>query len=326
MKRSQIVLAGLLAVQIALAVGLLWPRGAQTAEGKPLFAGLTADGIIALTISDDTGATLTLRKEAGQWLLPDADDFPAQATKITPFLEQLVALDSSRVVARTPASHRPLYVADDTFLRRVEFETADGTRHTLLLGTSPRYDTVHVRVGGQNEVYLARGLNTWNIGPAANLWIDTLYLSIPRETVSRVTLENAHGPFVFDAAGVDENGDPNWTLEGLGEGETLAVGETRLLINQALSLNMVAPLGKSEQPEYGLAEPNAVVTLETEEGTITLTLGAQDEQGLYYVAKASNNPYYVHVSRGSVARLVDATRETLVPPPPEATSQAEEAQ
>ncbi len=315
MKRSQIILAGLLAVQIVLGAWLLWPRAAQTAVGEPLFPDLTADGIVALTIADDGGATLTMRKEAGQWLLPDADDFPAQATKIAPFLEQLVALDSGRVVARTPASHRQLYVAEDTFLRRIEFETADGARHTLYLGSSPRYDTTHVRVGGQNEVYLARGLNTWSIGPAANLWIDTLYLSVPRETVSRVTLENVHGTFVFDAAGMDENGNPNWTLQGLREDETLAVGETRLLINQALTLNMAAPLGKSERPEYGLAAPNAVVTLETNEGPLTLTLGAQDEQGLYYVAKASNSPYYVHVSRGSVSRLVDATREMLVPPP-----------
>lgn len=315
MRRNHWILLGLLVVQVALAAWFFWPKSAETAQGHPLFPGLNIDEVVAVTIADDSGKELELRKVAGEWVLPKADDFPAKKEKVMPLLEKVAALNTGRLVARTTASHRQLQVAEDAFVRRVDLETADGNVYTLYIGSSPRYGVVHVRVGGQNEVYLARELNVWDIAPNANLWIDPLYLSVPQDTLSRVTLHNANGTFVFEKGETTEDGTIKWMLTDLAPGETQSEGEVRLLINQATNLNMIEPLGKEPQASYGLDQPSAIVTLTTATDVITLTLGAEDAETRNVVAKASTSPYYVYVAKNSVMRLLEATREKLVPPP-----------
>jgi len=331
MSRINRILAGVLALQIILVAIVFWPRSAASvAGGKPLFPGVEADQIVRLTITDANGNQIQLAKELGNWVLPEADDYPAQESKISELLDKIIALKADRLVTQTPASHKRLKVADNFFERRVEFELADGTKHKLYLGTSPRYGATHVRAHGRDEVYLARGFSIVDVGVQAYNWVDTLYFSVTEDQVVALTLENRNGRFEFEK---DDAG--TWTMKGLAPGEKLKENNVKSMVARISSLRLLRPLGKTERDDYGLEEPNAVITVQTrdEEGntkTYTLRVGAKSEEDNSYVVISSESPYYVRVSQYTVKDFVERTRDDFIElpqtPTPEPTPETSSGQ
>ncbi|MCP4542340.1 MAG: DUF4340 domain-containing protein [Chloroflexi bacterium] len=318
MKRHNQILIGVLVVQIILSVIVFWPKSSAAVGSEPLFPDLEDSGIVALIITDADGNSITLRQVTGNWVLPDADDYPVQEDKIIPVLEKIAGLTTGRLVTRTDASHKRLQVAPDDFARRVEFETDGGEQHTLYLGSSPSYGATHFRVDRQSETYQTSDLTAWDMNATANSWIDTAYLNVPQADITKMTLENANGVFVFTK---DEQG--NWTMDGLAEDETLAETQVTTAIRQASTLNITAPLGKEEQVAYGMDAPNAVATVETVAKTFTLQVGTRDPDDSSYVVISSESPYYVRVSEYGVQSLVQNARADFIEAPPAPASEGE---
>jgi len=319
MKRHNQILASILVIQIVLGVVVFWPKSAATG-GEPLFPDLEAGDIVSLTITDADGNGIALAQlpspevgrgaggeGRGDWVLPDADDYPAKADKITPLLEKIAGLTTGRLVTRTDASHKRLQVAPDDFASRIKFETADGTKHALYLGSSPSYGATHFRLDGQSETYLTSDVSTWDANTSAASWIDTSYVSLDKERLTRVTLENGNGTFVFTR---DDAGE--WTLAGLEAGEELASGKVTTLVNRATSVTLLRPLGTEEDAAYGLDDPLATVTLEIDDETVTLQVGAQDADDRSYIVKSSASPYYVRVAEHNVKPLVGNRRDDFL--------------
>ncbi len=320
MNRTNQILAAILALQIVMAAVVLWPRSLAAGD-EPLFAGLEADQISHLTITDSSGNQIQLAKGPEGWGLPEADDFPTAETKVPDLLAKIVALKTSPLVAQTSASHERLKVAGDAFERRIAFELADGSAHTLYVGTSPSFGASHVRADDQEEVYLTSDLAVSDAGAQPSTWIDTTYLSIPREQIVALTLENGNGAFHF------EKSQDTWTMEGLAADETLKESAVTALVSRVSSVQMTRPLGKTERADYGLQVPSAAVTVETQDPdgntqTYTLKVGAQSEEDQSYVVSASESPYYVRVSSYTASDLVDKTREDFVELPPTPTPES----
>jgi hypothetical protein len=320
MKRHHQILAGILAIQVVLTMVVFWPRPATTAGGNPVFPDLEAKDIVSLTVTDADNKSIALRQVGAEWILPEADDYPCVAGNITPLLDSIVGLTTDRLVTRTAASHGRLQVSASDFVRRLDFETADGAKHTLYLGSSPSYGATHFRLEGQNEAYLTDTINTWDVGVEASNWIDTTYVSVPEEEVTRMTLENANGIFVFTK---DMQGE--WRMTGMPGIETLDEAKVTGLIRRVASLSMTEPLGKEDLEEYGMDEPQAVATIETADTSVTVRVGAQDPEDNSYVVISSDSPYYVRASQFSVEDLVTRTREDFYKEEATPTPEAETA-
>lgn len=314
MKRHNQILAGILVVQIILSVAVFWPRSTAAVEGEPIFPDLETDDVVTLVIADTDGNNIMLRKVTGNWVLPDADDYPAQADRITSLLDKIVSLTTGRLVTRTDASHKRLQVASDNFVCRIQLETADGTKHTLYLGSSPSYGATHFRLEEESETYLTDDISTWDTSATAASWIDTAYLRVPQDNVTGMTLENANGTFTFTK---DDEG--KWTMGGLVADENLDEEKVATLLQPMTSVNMTTPLGEEDQAAYGMEEPNAVVTLETGDKTITWRVGAKDLDDNSYVVISSESPYYVRVSEYSVKNLIESTRDDFIEASPMST-------
>ena len=314
MKRYNQILAGVLAIQIIISVIVFWPKSSATAQSELAFPDLEAGDIVALTIADGDGNSITLRQVAGTWVLPDADDYPAQADKITPLLDKIVGITTGRLVTRTDTSHRRLQVAADDFMRRIDLEATDGTHYVLYLGSSPSYGATHFRVEGQDETYLTSDITAWETDATASGWVDTAYSKVTQDDVTRMTLENENGAFTFT-----KDADGNWTMEGLAADETLNKSAVTTLLQRAATVNMQAPLGKEEKAEYGMDAPLAVVTLTTGEEEITLRVGAKNPDDNSYVVISSQSPYYARVADFAVVRMVNGARDDFIQPPPTPT-------
>lgn len=314
MNRGNQVLVVILVLQIALAVVVFWPREASVA-GEPLFAELEAEQIARVTIRDAQGEQVQLARSAEGWVLADAGDYPAKGETVSELLTKIIDLKGGRVVAETSDSHQRLEVSDGNYAYQVELKLEDGTLRTLYLGTSPSFGAIHVRVAGQDPVYLASDLSSTDVGARVSAWVDTLYFSVPQDQVVAATLENVSGTFEF--AKVEEE----WTMAGLADDETLDANSVSSLISQATSVRLLRPLGTELQPSYGMQEPSAVLVLHARspEGTATtymLHVGAKSEEDNSYVVKSSESPYYVRVSEFTAQDWVEKGREGFLALPP----------
>ncbi len=307
MKRHQQMLAGLLVVQIILTVVVFWPRPAASGEAPSLFADLQAEDVTSFFVADDQGNEILLSQEDGEWVIPEAGDYPARSGSVTSVLSKTVQLESGNLVARTPASHDPLQVAEDNFVRKVILETDEEVSYILYVGSSPRYSATHVRLEGQDETYLVSGISAYELNATPNTWVDTSYVAVDAAGLAEVVLENANGTFTFVPEGEDA-----WTLADLADDETANSTQIRTVVNRASQVSLKRPLGLTEEPDYSLGSPNATVTLVLSDTTESLVIGAHDEEAGSYVVKYSGAPYYVTVSETTLNQLVDATRETFL--------------
>ncbi len=323
MTRLNRILSVVLVGQIIIAVLVFLPRTlrSETEGDRPLFEGVEASRIVALTITDGEGASIRMAKQGGAWVLPEADDYPLLADKVTPVLDKLAGLKADRVVTETASSHKRLRVAEDDFERLVSYEMEDGAVHEFYLGSSPSYGATHIRAKGDDRVVLTGALTAYDLTVDTTAWADRAYLTIPKEEVVALTVQNVHGVLEFKRDG------ETWGLVDLAEGEEFDEVKFQTLLSRAVSVSMMAPLGKTEKADYGLADPGAVVTLaaEGEDGdarTYTLSVGAQLSEGQGYVAKSSESAYYVRVADYAAEEFLEASREGFLvqsTPTPEAT-------
>lgn len=318
MNRRNQILSAVAVLQVVLVAAVIWfqTQPASGAEAKPLFGdAFTTDDVVAFTLTGENGNSISLEKQDGTWVLPDADAFPADESKVTPLLEMLAGLETRPIIASTANSHKQLKVAEDDFVRRIDFELADGTQHTLYAGTSPRAIASHVRAEGQDSVYLAQDLPTWQYTAEAVSWIDPLYLNVDRSTIQEVTLENTNGTFAFV-----RNDAGEWTPQfDMPAGETFDPRSVETLLTRVALLRMDHPLGTEEKAEYEMGTPSAVATFTSEADgeteSYTVTIGANIDDA--YVVKASNSDYYVALSteRSNIGDVVNQTIEDFVQPP-----------
>lgn len=301
------ILVALLVIQVIIAGIVFWPSGSAADQGG-LMLDLTIDEITKLTIINESGNDIVLDKDDDGWILANTDSFPALENKVTDVLTQVVNIQTNRLVAQTDTSHRRLQVAEEEFARQVIVETDAGVAHTLYIGSSPNVNATHVRLDGQDETYLARGLNTWQINPAASNWIEALYFSVATADITAMTLKNAQGEFQFQKEGED-----TWTMLGLRAEEEVIANNITSLASQISALRMSQPLGQSVKDWFELDAPLAEVMVTTnKEGedsqTFTILVGAQDEEG-NHVLKASNSDYYVTIASYSVDTLINRGRD-----------------
>jgi len=327
MNRRNQILLGILVVQVFLIILVFWPRPATSGPGSPLLANFKAGDVVDILLSDDAGNQLQLAKQGDSWVLPKADAYPADASKIMPFLSKLENLRTNRLVTQTEASHKRLKVADNDFNRKIEVKMSDGTSHTLFVGSSAGGTATHVRAGGQAPVYLSDQIRSWEVDATAAGWIDPVYFTVTQTATVAIALQNPQGFFEFEKSG------EQWTMKGLTATETLSQNNVTSLLSQAASVRMQAPIGKTEQESFGLKQPLAVITLttKTEAGEVqthTLRIGSKQteppkqeggQETIYYVASSSESPYFVRLASWAAETFINKKRDDFIQPPPTPT-------
>jgi hypothetical protein len=318
MNRGNQVLVGVLVLQIIVAVVVFWPRQSSVEAGEPLLVGVEADQVSRVTIRDAAGEQVQLTKTDEGWVLAGAGDYPVTEGTVPEFLDKIVGLKGGRLVAETADSHQRLQVADQDYAHQVELKLEDGSLRTLYLGTSPSFGSIHVRVAGQDPVYLAADLSSTDVNARVSSWIDTSYFSVPQDEIVALTLENENGTFEFQKV------DEDWTMVGLAEDETLNTGSVTSLVSRATSVRMLRPLGTESMLSYGMDAPQAVLVLQARspEGTSTtymLHVGSKSDEDNSYVVKSSDSPYYIRVSEFTAKDWVEKDRQGFLEVPPTPT-------
>ncbi|MBI9047272.1 MAG: DUF4340 domain-containing protein [Anaerolineaceae bacterium] len=311
MNRLQQILIALLVVQIIIVAAIFWPQSGDTIQDAPLFGEISAQNVQALSVEDENGKTIHMARSDSGWVLPDADNYPVLTENVDPLLEGLIKVRTDRLVARTDASHKRLQVAVDDFLYKATLEFTDGHTETLIIGSTPSSGATHVRLEGQDEVYITSSINSWDYSASAANWVDPNYVTLPQENMTAMTLENANGTFDFKLV------DGIWTMADLSEEQVFLPNNVISLLGQLSSVRLLEPLGKEALPAYGFDDPRAKITLtmeneETGSQSYTFLVGAtfedQDAGAFYF----SGSEYYILINEFTVTNFVERDMEDFI--------------
>lgn len=241
----------------AIIVGVLYfPNEEEATKVAPLLPDFDKAAVGQVRIEDNEGNSLTVAQDQdGNWVLPEADDFPVNVTTVTTLLDKIAGVQTNRLITRSETSHRRLQVASDEFNRLVTLTQGD-EEIKLYIGSSGGANATHARVEGEDEVYLVSNLSANDANPQVSTWINTTYFTTPVADVTSLTLQNANGTFEFS-----HTGDSTWQLAGQGTGEIFNDSAFQTMLNQATQLRMSEPLGKTDEESYGMSAPTATITI-----------------------------------------------------------------
>lgn len=336
LSRTNIVLVVILLAQIGIAAFVYWgdddEGSPQLARGGDLLRDVDPASYASIVIEDDTDQRLALSVVDGQWVLPSADNYPAQASRINELLATIARIEADQLITRTATSHRRLQVADDAYYRKITLTRTDGDSQTLYVGVTGGGRTRHVRLGGEDAVYLTDEFASGQLDTVVTTWINTVYFSIPVEQIQSITIQNVSG--TTDIQRVD---DVTWRVMGLAPNRITDAVAINPVVNSLGTFRLLQPIGTTAQPEYGFDNPTATVTitvatptpLDETEGmtdgaptetpndaapatttqTYTLVIGAATETA--YFAKYSESPYFVQITTALGDLLINATPDTL---------------
>lgn len=297
----------LLVAQVALIAYMYRPNRTGGPPAVQFFKGITAEQVVGVAITDGT-QSLALKKESKGWRIGTAPTYPAEAKKVEALVKKLLALSSTRLVARTDASHGRLKVAKDGYLRKLTLSMADGTSRELLLGTSPNYKTIHVRAADVDNVYLAKDLSDWEVSVAPEEWWDNNYVNVNPADLKSLILQNGHGRIELTRDGANR-----WQAVGVPAGKRLADEALNHFLNKACLVQLASYLGSEHSDgEFGLDKPLAELSLGAAGTVVHLKFALGDATKEEFVAKVSDSPFYVTVHAHEVKALLDATLDALL--------------
>ena len=180
MSRRQLgVVFGILAALVAVWMAL---RSGGPGGGMSLDIGSSLDLDVSYVSIDRPGYPV-IRLEANDsgWTV---DGYPAEDSTVSAMLGQLDTLPDARLVARNPASHDRLGVADSS-AARIELGTAGGATDDLPAGRNPdrKADSSGFRIVPRYSWSRTPRLSTWTAGPIG--WRDLMVAAVDTAALTR---------------------------------------------------------------------------------------------------------------------------------------------
>jgi hypothetical protein len=257
MTRTQTTLASLLLVQVVLILLIHSPFSGATSgvESRSLLPALEAFTATRLKLLGEEDRKVTLIKESDGWALEELGGFPADEQKIDDLLDDLRGLKVRRPVVSGSRYHAAFKVGEDDNEGRVQIwdDPSGNPEVDLIVGSSPNYRSVHVRLVGENPVYEVRDLASYELRADSGNWIEKDLVDVPETELVGLSLSNEKGSFEL----LKEDG--RWRAAGAEQ--ELDAEEVDELIRTASSIQLADAVGPKDAERHGLSEGAATLTL-----------------------------------------------------------------
>jgi hypothetical protein len=302
MNRWISILGGLLVVQLVLAVAVnLLGQDYGAFEAKEKLLAFEKQKIDRLLIEDGK-AGVTLKRSAGQWVLPDEGDFPAAQKRVDGLLDKLVGLEKGWPVATTSSASRRFKVAEDEYERKLTLFSGDEVVARLFIGTSPGFRKVHMRPDDEAAVFVAE-LNIWEVDAEDDGWIDKEVLKLDEADLEQIEIA---GKLTL------QNQQDDLQLAGLGEQERTNVEEARKLVSKLSELRIQSLKAEEDSAAYKQKDPELDIEVSLKDGKQLSYQFFEVEDKSYYILKRSDMGRYFEVASYLVDSLKEVSREKLV--------------
>ncbi|MET0104426.1 MAG: DUF4340 domain-containing protein [Sedimenticola sp.] len=332
MKKTVTILAALLTAQLLLAVGMGLSDRSLSAGTEPVaLLGFDANSVDRIALEGPDDAKVALARSGSSWVLPDADQFPANSQKVQQLFERLASLKSTAPVAASASARERFKVSDEQFERRITLLKGNDTLARLYLGSSPGMRLIHARNEASDAIHAVK-MAAYDVPVKTSDWEDKSVLSLSKAAITGIAVNglkitrNASTSLGGEAA-TDSNRPPTWQAAGMAAGQRLKTDGVDKLAGLLADLRYEKVLGQDAKDEYGLEEPVLELSL-TRDGNETLSYRVgktRDKEE--YTLKVSNRPQYFRLASYKAKPLIEsASPEKLTEPVPDAADKAESAE
>jgi hypothetical protein len=188
MKRSTLILAGVLILLAIAAFFALRKQGESSSEGLPGEKLVAYDSAAVDRITIRTAAAnVVLQKEAGRWMVTSPFRYAADEGMVLQAVSKGNSLLSKGVVSTNPQKQQ-LFQVDSTGTLVTVFEKGVEKAAFRVGKPGPSYNETYVRKEGSNEVHLGDGLFTYYFNRQPKEWRDRTIQKVDRLTVREVVM------------------------------------------------------------------------------------------------------------------------------------------
>jgi hypothetical protein len=261
MKRQLILLVVVIAL---IAVVLVQRRQQQEFVASEPVASVSLEPgrVSRLQIQRPGEPLVEFERVGGGWHMRQPFDYQAQEQAVQSLLTVLEDLELQDVVSSNP-DNQGLFEVDST---GTLVQAWDGDKQVmdLVVGkATPDYAHTYVRREGQDEVYRAVGMLTYNFNKKPDDWRDKTILNVNRDDIRRVELRYPKD----DVDVVLARQDSVWTVSVDGKDAAPADSMTvATLLGAASHLNTVSFAAESDQEKIDFEHPDFTLFLGTDAG------------------------------------------------------------
>ena len=298
----------LLIVLLVLQLGLIFFTNSNQQElgafvaDKPLLDFQPAE-IDTITITGPKKLSLILKKVDSGWTIPETFDAPADKAAVKRLLDKLAELKQGLPVATTKEAADRFKVGKDTFERNIVLNAGTVKKAELLVGTSPMFRQVYVRLPENDAVFSVKfSVNDAGVRPED--WLDKTMLTFDVDDLSEINIGSLH---LVRKEGKLVPNDP-------APGETVDEEAIDRLVGGLAAMRIETVLGNSDKPEYGLETPKLVCSFTLTSGLKQTWRFGRPENKQYYVLKSSDSELFFKVADYQLKPLLDADINALVRP------------
>ncbi|MFH0922026.1 MAG: DUF4340 domain-containing protein [Fibrobacterota bacterium] len=309
------VLAGVVAIIIAI------NTLSQRKEAPSLFKGFQKASVIRLVISQH-GAREELVKENGAWFATANGRYPADTVKINEMLTLLSEQKKGNAVAKNPARFGEMRV-DTAAGIRVAVE-GGGVRFNFIIGgTAQGYTGSYVRLDGQNEVYVSKGVLDNAFTTRANGYRNKAVLSLNKDNVSDLAVQ-------YRGEGKDSVKMLEFSAHFLNDKSAWKIDKPMTADGNSAKLNeyLARFCGLEADDWYdkdttspGFDKPFLMATLKKGDGSSVTLIAGNEQNGNRFVRIEGDDHKYL-VGKGRLDPLKPNLAELTAPPPSAAAAPA----
>ena len=312
------ILAGVVVV-LAVVLALLSLLNSEDEDsGIPLFS-VTSDSVTLLSYQDGSSDVALTKAEDGSWTLDSDTLLPIDTDSVNEVLDGLTGMTALRALNEGDVDADTAGLDSPT----MQFQfTADGTEHTLVIGTENSMAAAYYAQLDGSSLYTISTSNFVGLCKTPRqLYKAQEITDIESSDVATLTLENGSETLTFN-----RDSDGNWTLADdpdydLDQDTVSKMSNTICSLTSEWSIT--AP---GEDSQYGLDTPNATVTLTATDGrSVRCVFGKTDVDGdddVVYLRSSGDESVVYEVDSNHLNAFA-YTKDTLKAATPETAEAAE---
>lgn len=323
MEKTIRILGMLLGAQLLLSVGLQFSHSSlSAASDRKAFLNVAMKDVDGIIVEGPDGKKVQMAKSGEAWIVKDAVDFPADASRLNGLLDKLGALKCSTPVGRTQEAMARFKVSEGDFERRITLKNGEKTLAALYFGTAPGIKTVHARLQPSKEVHTVE-FSTWDVGLESGDWQNQELLKVPEQEIAFLEVEgllmartenkpsnpekSEKSAEIKRAPSIKEDAS-RWELRSQTGKERLKAESAEKLAKLLADLRFEQVLGLEKKPEYGLEKPLLSLDLTRKDGVkVHYSLGKHLEKE-EYVLQVSSRKEFFRLPTYTVTSLLDAAK------------------
>lgn len=269
-------------------------QNSNTAQSE-LLAPVIASEII--TIEDDKGATVTLRKDSGQWHIDNYGDALADSDKIKSLLKETSELRTALPVGVTDEAQQRFNTANEQFAFKVTFQN-DNNSQTLYVGNSAGLRKTYLRLDESNDTF-SLNFDRYRLSTTAASWLAKSQLAMPEVASIR------NNEFEL------RKSDNDWQLAS---GDNVNSLNAKALANtiQNLKVNDVAPtaIAPAKRQHLEIATDLATYRLYYWQQDDDYFAQRDDKKAIFKIAKTTFDTFTEKAQRVALIEAPEANSET----------------